>query len=180
VRLLHWSLALTVIVAFLLHESDGIASLLSIDHHVWHERIGYAALAVAAARIAWGLWGGRGPARFTAFVRGPAATLAYARRLITRREPRYLGHNPLGAWMVVALLANTLLAGLTGWLFTTDRFWGAEWLEELHGLSGELFAPLVLLHLAGVVYTSWRHRENLVAAMMTGDKPAPAPGDIAA
>ena len=84
---------------------------------------------------------------------------------------------------ILALILCVLCLALTGWLYTTDRFWGEEWLEELHGFFGELFVPLVALHLAGVAYASWRHRESLVGAMITGDKPlhgdepSPSSGD---
>jgi cytochrome b len=80
--------------------------------------------------------------------------------------------------MVVALLADAVATGLTGWLFTTDRFWGVEWLEELHGALGEALLPLLFLHMAGAVFTSYRHRENLVASMLHGRKPATMPKDI--
>ena len=74
--------------------------------------------------------------------------------------------------MVVALLALVALVGFTGWLYTTDRFWGVPWVEELHeSLSDALFA-FVALHIAGVAFTSLRHRENLVAAMLHGRKRA--------
>ena len=72
--------------------------------------------------------------------------------------------------MVVALLTMVALVGFTGWLYTTDRFWGVPWVEELHEtLSDTLFA-LVGLHIIGVVFTSRKHRENLVAAMLHGRK----------
>jgi cytochrome b len=61
----------------------------------------------------------------------------------------------------------------TGWLYTTDRYWGVEWVETLHGSLTDLLIVLVVLHIAGVAYTSWHHRENLVAAMLHGSKQAP-------
>jgi cytochrome b len=135
----------------------------------WHEWLGYAALAVVAARVAYGFFG-TGYTRFSDFVRPAAETAAYARDLLAGCEARYIGHNPLGGWMVVALLAMVALVGFTGWLYTTDRYWGVEWVEELHeALSNILFA-FVALHLAGVVFTSVKHRENLVAAMLHGRK----------
>jgi cytochrome b len=172
-RLLHWVLALSVIASFLTHEGGGR----------WHEVLGYIALGAASLRLVWGLLPapteGLGRyARFAQFVRGPSATLAYAKALLARQEPRHIGHNPLGAWMVLALLLTTLAAGLTGWLFITDQFWGVAWVEELHGFFGEAIVPLVLLHWAGVAYTSWRHQENLAAAMLTGNKADAAPGDV--
>lgn len=159
VRLLHWTLAISMIAAFVTHEGGGRL----------HEWVGYVALAAGTLRVLMGFFG-RGTWRFAQFVRAPGRTMAYARDVLMRREAHYLGHNPLGAWMVLALLTDTLLAGLTGWLYTTDRFWGMKWLEELHEASGELIIPLLLLHVAGVVFTSIRQRENLVRAMVDGRK----------
>ncbi|HEY1230766.1 MAG TPA: cytochrome b/b6 domain-containing protein [Ramlibacter sp.] len=168
VRSLHWLLAATVAGAWL-------TSLVLLR---WHEPIGYAALGIAAARVVWGFLGGP-HARFASFVRGPAATAAYIRRVLWRREPRYLGHNPLGGWMVLALLACVAALGTTGWLYTaTDVFWGEAWLESLHAILAWLLLALVAMHVAGVVFTSLRQRENLVRAMVDGAKPAPQPGDI--
>lgn len=159
VQICHWSLVTTVALAWATHEGWG----------QWHEWLGYAALAVVAVRIPWGFVG-PAEARFANFVRSPARTLAYAKRVFAGTEQRELGHNPLGAWMIVALLANVLLVGLSGWLYTTDRFWGVEWVEELHeGLANTLLF-LIALHVAGVIFTSLRHRENLAASMVHGRK----------
>ena len=167
-RLLHWSLAASVIASFATHEGGGRL----------HEWLGWLALALALLRLPMGFASRWRHARFADFVRGPAATLAYARALLARRAPRHLGHNPLGGWMMLLLLADTLACGATGWLFTTDAYWGTEWLEDLHGALGHAFIPLLLLHVAGAVHASRSHRENLVRAMLTGRKRAPGPGDI--
>ena len=160
VRLLHWTLAVSMIASFVTHEAGGRV----------HEWTGYVALAAATVRVILGFVGS-GYWRFTQFVRGLPATLAYAKAVWSHREPRYLGHNPLGGWMVLALLADALATGFTGWLFTTDRFWGLAWLEELHGALGHALLPLLALHIAGAVFTSIRHRENLIASMIHGRKP---------
>ena len=73
--------------------------------------------------------------------------------------------------MIAALLAAAFGAGLTGWLYTTDRFWGLEWMEDLHEGFANLLLILVLLHIAGVVFTSIRQGENLAASMVHGWKP---------
>jgi cytochrome b len=143
-----------------------------------HEWIGYAALAIVAMRIVWGAIGPR-YARFRQFVLGPMATLQYASAAVARAEPRYVGHNPLGAWMIVALLSIVALTGVSGWLSITDRFWGEEWLQDTHEALANLLIALVAFHVGGVVYASMRHRENLFAAMLNGRKRAPGPGDIA-
>jgi cytochrome b len=160
VRVGHWLLALSVLFAWLTRHRPG----------PWHEWIGYASLAIVAVRIVWG-WRGSQHARFAEFLRGPRATLAYARALLVGREPRTLGHNPLGGWMIVALLVTVTLVGASGWLYTTDRFWGIDWVETLHRWLANALWALVGLHVAGVLYTSLRHRENLVAAMLHGRKP---------
>jgi len=158
-RLLHWSLVLSVAAAWLTRHSRG----------EWHEWLGYAALAVVAARVAYGFFG-TGYTRFSDFVRPAAETAAYARAVLAGREARYIGHNPLGGWMVVALLAMVALVGFTGWLYTTDRYWGVEWVEELHETLSNILFAFVALHIAGVMFASWKHRENLVAAMLHGHK----------
>jgi cytochrome b len=169
-RLLHWTLALSMIISFATSEGGKA-------FQTAHEWTGYVALAAASLRVLLGFVAG-GYWRFSQFVRGVKATLAYASAILSKSEPRYLGHNPLGGWMVLLLLADAIAAGLTGWLFTTDRFWGAKWLEELHEALGEAFMPLLLLHLGGVVFTSWRHRENLVASMLNGRKPVAGSTDV--
>ncbi len=138
-----------------------------------HENAGYAALAFASFRIALGVFG---PAttRFAEFVRGLTPTLRYARAVLARAEPRHLNHNPLGAWMVVALLAASTLAGLSGWLYTTERFWGDDHVLLLHACAAWPIAGLACLHLCGIVHASLRHRENLVSAMLSGRKHADA------
>ena len=169
VRWLHWLLVTAVAIAW----------LTALGLTQFHRAIGYGAVAVVLARLAWGFVGNR-HARLATFVRGPAATVRYAGELLSGKEPRYLGHNPLGGWMVVALLACVLALGLTGWLYTnTDRFWGDPWMEQLHTALAWLLLALGALHVAGVAFTSVRHRENLVRAMLDGSKAAPRNGDIA-
>ena len=168
VRILHWTLVATVAAAWVTQEGAGRV----------HEWIGYAALAIVGLRIVWGIAGSR-YARFSQFVRRPVPTIDYFREVLRGSEPRHLGHNPLGAWMIVALIANVALVGASGWLYTTDRYWGVEWVEELHEAFANALLVLVALHVAGVVLTSLRQRENLVAAMIHGRKRSPAPGDVA-
>jgi len=164
VRVLHWSLVVSVALAGLsLVDALGVSSL--------HRPAGYVALVVVLLRSMWG-FAGRGHARFAQFVRGPAVTLAYLRRVLAHREPRTLGHNPLGAWMIVALLLCVAALAFTGWLYTTDMFWGSEAVEDLHRALAWTLLALVALHVSGVIFTSWRHRENLVKAMFDGEKAA--------
>lgn len=143
----------------------------------WHEETGYAALVVVVLRLVWGI-AGNAYARFGQFVKGPRATFGYVVALMRKGAPRHLGHNPLGGWMVLLLLSCVAAVGVTGWLCTTDRFWGDETVFSLHATLAWTLAGLVVLHLAGVLTMSVRHRENLVAAMLHGHKREPREGDV--
>lgn len=167
VRLLHWLLVGAVVGSWLTRSKIGEV------HQYW----GYAAAAVVVLRLSWSLRGNR-YARFGRFVRAAGPTWDYARAVLTGHAPRYLGHNPLGGWMVVALLSCLAMLTLTGSLYTTDWLWGYGWLADLHAGLGWLLLGLVALHIGGVLFTSWQHRENLVLAMLTGRKDAPRDGDI--
>ena len=171
VRALHWTLVASVTLAWL----STIALLSAIGFS--HEAAGYVALAAVLLRIFWG-FGPSPHARFAQFVRGPRATLSYTRAVAARREPRYLGHNPLGAWMVLALMACVIGLALTGWLYTTDRFFGDETVDAVHQILAWTLLALIGLHVFGVIFTSLRHRENLVRAMFDGKKAAPRSTDI--
>lgn len=166
-RLLHWLLALLVVASWYTRHGFGAV----------HEWLGYAAAATLALRLAWGFIGPR-HARFSDFVYSPAHTRAYLRDSLAGTARRHLGHNPLGGWMSLALWLAVLLVCASGWLYTTDRFWGLEWVEDLHDALTWLLIALVCLHLGGVAWSSWRHRENLVASMLHGRKRAPAGRDL--
>lgn len=172
VRLLHWMLVASVALSWI--TTFGWASVPG----PWHQPAGYVALAVVALRVPWGFVGSR-YARFAQFVRSPRRTWSYLRNVVARAEPRYVGHNPLGAWMVLALVGHVLALALTGWLYTTDWLWGDATVEAVHLMLAWTLLALVAVHVAGVVYTGVRHRENLVAAMVGGRKRGPAPGDVA-
>ncbi|WP_405404955.1 cytochrome b/b6 domain-containing protein [Paracoccus sp. Ld10] len=161
VRLFHWSLVALIAGGWL--TADG--------PKIWHEWLGHATAALIAARVVWGLVGPR-HARFTDFVRGPRVVRAYLRDLWHGRERRSLGHNPAGGAMIVALLLAVAGTILTGWLQTTDAFWGSSAMETVHGAFAGLILLLAALHVAGVLVESLRHRENLVLSMLTGTKRA--------
>lgn len=141
----------------------------------WHEWIGYALLAALALRLVWGFIGPPG-ARFARFVHGPVTTLRYTLGVARGHAPRHVGHNPLGAWMIVALLALLAIITASGWLSTTDRYWGIAWVMNLHLYATWALLALLPLHIAGAIHASRRHHENLVAAMLHGRK-RPASGD---
>ena len=158
VRVFHWGLAAAVFIA-----------LMSDEDRALHEAAGYAALALVLVRILWGFLGPR-HARFSSFVRSPGAVLAYLKDVAGLRARRYLGHNPAGGAMILLLLAMVATAGISGWLSETDRFFGVAWVEDLHRASANALIALIAFHVAGVVFSSVMHGENLVRAMITGRK----------
>lgn len=166
VRVLHGALVAGVALAWATGDELDLV-------HAW---AGEAVLVIVGLRLLWGVFGPR-QARFASFVRGPRAVARYAGLVLQGRAPRHLGHNPLGGWMIVALLAALALAGGSGWLMTQDRFFGSEWLEELHEAAAAGLLVLVALHVGGALLTGWLHGENLVRAMFTGIKRAPAETD---
>jgi cytochrome b len=167
VRLFHWGLATSFLVAFLTRHGGG-------DLHYW---AGYAAGALIFVRLVWGVLGTR-YARFSQFVKSPPEVLRYFRDVATGEEARYVGHNPAGGAMIVALLVVLLATVATGYLQTTDQFFGNEGVQKLHDLLGNGLLLLVLAHLVGVAVASIRHRENLIRAMITGLKRPAQPGDV--
>lgn len=161
VRVFHWGTAGLVLIAYLTTD----------DARTLHQLAGYGVLALVGARLIWGVIGSR-HARFTSFVAGPRGVAAYLRDLRAGRASRHLGHNPAGGAMIVLLLAMLLVVAGSGWLSETNAFFGVRWVDHLHHLSAHLLLVLIGVHLAGVVVSSWLHRENLVLAMLTGRKPA--------
>lgn len=162
VRIFHWSLAAGFVIAWL--TGDEIKTV--------HNAVGYAVLGLIAFRVVWGLVGTR-HARFSDFLYRPAAITGFLHDMIRGRARRYIGHNPAGGAMIVALLATVAAISATGVMMTTDAWWGVEWVEELHEGCVNFGLVLVGLHVLGVIFSSLEHGENLVRAMITGRKRKP-------
>ena len=159
VRIFHWSLVLAFVIAWM--SGDELQDL--------HETAGYAIVGLLAIRVVWGFIGTR-HARFSDFIYRPSAAIGYLIDTARLRARRYLGHNPAGGAMVLALIAMLAATCATGFMMTTDAYWGVDWVEETHELAAKLSIVLIGLHLVGVFVASVEHRENLVAAMITGRK----------
>lgn len=158
VRLFHWSLVASVASAYFLAEQRPL-----------HRKLGYVVIGLIAFRLIWGVIGGK-HARFTDFVPGPRAFFGYVFDIIKRREARFLGHNPAGGAMTVALLVTLSAVGGTGYMMGTSAYFGVEWVEHAHKFLVTLLILLVAAHVTGVIISSRRHRENLVLSMVTGMK----------
>ena len=199
VRLAHWLLVASFIIAYITHEEAG----------AWHIWSGYAVGIVVSLRIIWGLIGSP-HARFKDFLYSPTQALVYLRDLLRGRAPRYLGHSPAGGVMVFMLLICLSITTVTGLgvlaleenrgplagLVTLpadaapqvavshhyeddDEYDDHEaheseieerW-EEVHEFFANFTVFLILLHIGGVALASFAHHENLPKAMVSGYKP---------
>ena len=159
VRLFHWSLVTCVLLNQWVLEAGETP----------HQWAGYIASALVAARILWGFVGSR-HARFSDFFPTPTRLRGHLAALRAHRPLEQVGHNPLGALMMLALMALVLALGVTGWLQGTDAFWGEAWLQELHELLANGLLLLAGLHAGAAIVMGRMERVNLVHAMITGVK----------
>jgi cytochrome b len=167
VRIFHWTVALGTIA--------NLTVLRNVeDPHVY---LGYAMVGALTVRLVWGFVG-KGHARFSAFVLGPKAVVQYGSALIARREPRYVGHNPAGAVMMLVLMILIAGMGVTGWMMGSDQFWGEPWVEELHETLANIIIGAAVLHVLAAVVESVRHKENMPWSMVTGYKRQASGSDV--
>lgn len=188
-RLFHWVLLVLVVSAWV---SFQYAEALGDFRLKWHRWNGLAILILLVWRLMWG-FAGASTARFASFLASPRAALAYARDFVFGRKARYLGHNPLGAWMVIALLA-ALIAQATLGLFALEhndlatgplyRLAGAKLAKTLTSWHAWTFhwliLPLVALHATANILYGLLAKEPLVEAMITGRKPRHRYADLEA
>jgi cytochrome b len=161
-RLFHWLLALGFIAnAFLI---DGESRL--------HELVGFTIMGLVGLRLIWGLVGPQA-ARFASFLPSRGALTAQLQDMALGRHSAHLGHSPLGALMIFNLLGTLILVGLTGYMMTTNAFWGVKWVEEAHEILATWAELSVLAHVLAVLWESRRTGINLPKAMITGRKDIP-------
>ncbi len=188
VRTFHWTLVVAFTVAYFTGEEESLV----------HVYAGYLIFGLLAFRIIWGFVGPR-YARFSNFIYSPRRTIDYLKSLLSREPEYFIGHNPAGGWMIILLIVSLLLTGYSGLVVygleghgplagvemqlvasahanddeheddeeesALEEFW-----EEVHELLANFTVFLVLVHVAGVIVAGWLHRENLVKAMITGNK----------
>lgn len=159
VRVFHWSLVSCVVLNQFVLEAGETP----------HEWVGYTASALVLARIVWGFVGSR-HARFTDFFPTPTRLAHHLHALRRGEHPQYVGHNPLGALMMLALMGLILALGVTGWMQTTDTWFGEEWLMELHEWLANVLLLAAGLHAAAAIVMGRLERVRLVRAMITGVK----------
>lgn len=176
VRIFHWSLVAAFAVAYFSSEDEWLGL---------HSVAGYIVLALVLFRLVWGFVGPR-HARFSDFLYRPSAVMQHLKQVLSLRAPRYIGHNPAGGAMIVALLVSLFITTVFGLaVYGAEEGAGplaaalagvsksrAHALEEIHEFFANFTVVLIFAHVAGVVLESLLHRENLVRAMFTGYKRA--------
>jgi len=175
VRTFHWVLVLAFFTAYFTED----------DFLTPHVYAGYTVLGLILLRLVWGFVGGR-YARFSSFVTRPSIAWQYFKDAVLFRAKRYLGHNPAGGAMIVLLLISLLVTTVTGlaaygasesagplagWLGHIGET-GEDVIKEVHEFFANFSVALVVVHVGGVLFESLAHRENLVRAMINGNKQA--------
>lgn len=179
-RLFHWALVVLLVASYVTGQ---------LGRMEWHILSGKLILSLVLFRILWGFVGGE-HARFASFLGGPATAIGYGLSMMRGTARRYLGHNPMGAWSAVALLLFILLQAASG-LFATDDIYTdgplkylvsdatSKKLTAFHSYWINVILALVALHLVAVLFYVFVKKDNLVAAMIGGDKRVDA-GEAAA
>jgi cytochrome b len=167
VRVFHWTVVLGVALNYFVL-SPGKAP---------HRYVGYGVAVALAVRVGWGFFGSA-HARFSDFVTPPRIVVSHLASAMTLRGRRYIGHNPAGGAMILALMTLVALTCLTGWMQGLDAFWGVEWVQQMHTLCSNLVVAAVVVHAFAAMAESVLHRENLILAMITGRKRRASGTDI--
>jgi len=177
VRIVHWVMVLLLIALL-------TTAKIGDDAMEWHMRAGESMLALVVFRVVWGFVGSR-YARFSSFVRGPRAVISYARSIFAPPHEVHAGHNPLGGWMVIALLLALLFQTGTG-LFTNDDVLTegplarliaknlSDTISTFHRWNAWIVGALATAHIGAVMFYLIALKENLISPMLHGAKALPA------
>ena len=172
-RLFHWTLALLIALQY----ATGEFHLLDMRWHFW---LGYATLALIAFRIMWGFCGSQ-TSRFGDFLRGPRAVFAYIRAPVSTNPQTHIGHNALGGWSVLALLASVAVQSVSG-LFASDDIdtdgplvahvsdATVKLMTRMHHWNENVLLLLIGLHIAAVMLYLLVKHDDLITPMITGVK----------
>lgn len=157
VRLIHWAVALTVVLnAFILEVGDDA-----------HRYLGYFAVVIILVRVGIGIFG-KGLEAFSALPLAPREIGRFAGALLKGKHLSYPGHNPMASLTYIAIWLMVIGLGVSGWLMGLDRFWGNETLEDVHEILSNVLLGLVVIHLLGVILDSVVHKRKTWMAMISG------------
>ncbi|MDO7597692.1 MAG: cytochrome b/b6 domain-containing protein [Pseudomonadota bacterium] len=172
-RIFHWSLVSCFFIAYF--TEDNFMTL--------HTYAGYTIIGLIIFRLIWGVIGNH-HARFNNFVCRPRTVRSYLKDILYNQAKRYLGHNPAGAAMILALILSLITTTISGLaIYATEEMAGPfvglmmnapdfiyDGAEDIHEFFANFTLTLVGLHIVGVLLASISHKENLIRAMWTGNK----------
>jgi cytochrome b len=172
-RLFHWALTALIVMQY----ATGEYHVLDMRWHYW---LGYATLALIAFRVLWGVVGSQ-TSRFVDFLRGPDVVLRHIHAYVYQNPQSSIGHNPLGGWSVLALLACVLVQAVSG-LFASDEISEQglfadhvsaktmHLMTKLHSWNQNLLLILIALHVVAVLLHLLLKHDNLIVPMFNGRK----------
>ena len=177
-RLFHWLLVAGLVMQYITAEWLD-------DAMQWHFYIGYSVLGLVIFRLAWGIVGPR-YARFSAFVTGPVRVWEYATTILNPQATAHAGHNPLGGWVVILMLAAVTTQAVSGLFLTDDVFLDGPWraavdesvrdvMNTLHHTVFDGLVWLIGLHIIAIVFYTYVKKQSLIPAMIHGRKKTEAP-----
>jgi cytochrome b len=149
-----------------------------------HFFFGYAILTLILFRLVWGFIGGYW-SRFTHFVPTPSRLMHYVRTFRLQGAEHAVGHNPLGALSVLALILVVLLQVLTGFCSDDEIASAGPWTPLIAGkwvslatqyhteIGQALLIALIGLHVASILFYKFFKHDDLIVPMITGDKSLP-------
>ena len=177
-RLFHWTLVVLIALQF----ATAKFGFLSMD---WHFRFGYATLVLIVFRVCWGFVGSQS-SRFSQFVRGPAVVIRYVRSQFSTNPQTSIGHNPLGGWSALVLLASVLTQAVSG-LFASDGIdtdgplsdtissSAVKIFTRVHLWNENILLVLIVLHIVAIALYLLLRNDNLTMPMITGKKNVESP-----
>ncbi len=171
-RTFHWLLVFSYLAVFFTSRSEWYLS--------YHAMAGYLALALVIFRIFWGFFGGS-YARFSGFVTGWGGVKSFLEKIVKQEPARYIGHNPAVGWIVLIMLAVTIVLTVTGILTYSGEeglgpfaghvtFETAVYAKLIHTMLSYLAVLMVFVHISAALFHDFILKENIIIAMITGRK----------
>ncbi|MNF80324.1 hypothetical protein D3C85_1022070 [compost metagenome] len=167
IRVFHWAtVLLCVLNLFILEEGERN-----------HRYVGYALTGLLVLRILWGFVGSD-YARFAQWFPTPARITRYLQATLQGKHPYYVGHNPLGALMILLLLTCLVGTAVTGIMTEYESLFGEDLMEELHEFFAKALQMAIFIHVLAVIVLDHLTRTDLIRAMLTGKKRVPAETEV--
>lgn len=160
IRITHWLVAGIILLnLYFLEEGDPA-----------HRYFGYAVLAFVIFRIVYGFVGAEAEHSFSHFPLKIKNLFTFIKSKLNGTDVDYPGHNPAASWVYIVIWLCVIGLGITGWMMGLDRFFGEEWLEDVHGIISNILQLCILAHLLGIAFDAKRFKRKTWLGMITGRK----------